>query len=89
MDELWASEGPALHRAAHLIQKVAPHIHRWNASVFFSVDRLRGDIGWDPEYTFASSVEQTYEWYRREGIDQSRPFDFSFENQLVERLNEG
>jgi nucleoside-diphosphate-sugar epimerase len=85
MDELWKAQGPDLHRAAHLIQKVAPHIHDWKANVFFSSDRLRHDAGWEPEYTFPAMVAQTYEWYRREGIDAVE-FDFSFEDALLERL---
>jgi nucleoside-diphosphate-sugar epimerase len=85
MDELWRASGPALHSAAHLVQKVAPHIHAWNSSVFFSSDRLRKDTGWEPEYTFPAMVAQTYEWYRQEGIDE-KEFDFSFEDALLERL---
>lgn len=88
MDELWRADPQTVNRAAHLVQRVAPHIHRWNASVFFSVDRLRRDIGWEPEYGFAAAVEQTYEWFRREGLDESREFDFSFEDELVARLGD-
>jgi nucleoside-diphosphate-sugar epimerase len=87
MDELWAGEPQTVGRAALLIQKVAPHIHHWNASVFFSVDRLCSDIGWEPEYGFRASVEQTYEWYRREGLEQTNEFDFAFEDELLERLS--
>jgi nucleoside-diphosphate-sugar epimerase len=85
MDELWKATGPALHSAAHLIQKVAPHIHDWKSNVFFSSDRLREDVGWDQEYTFPAMVAQTYDWYRREGVDQ-KEFDFSFEDALLQRL---
>lgn len=85
MDELWQAAGPALHSAAHLVQKVAPHIHHWSSSVFFSSERLMRDTGWEPEYTFPAMVAQTYEWYRREGIDR-KEFDFSFEDALLERL---
>ena len=85
MDELWRATGLELHSAAHLIQKVAPHIHRWNSSVYFSSDRLRRDTGWEPDYTFPAMVAQTYEWYRREGV-AAKEFDFSFEDALLERL---
>jgi len=86
MDELWAADPQTVARSAQLIQKVAPHIHPWNASVFFSVDRLRHDIGWEPEYGFRAAVEQTYEWFRREGLDQTNAFDFAFEDELLGRL---
>ena len=68
---------------ATLVQKLAPNLHRWNRSVVFSVDRLRRDIGWEPEYTFPAMVEQTYEWWLRLGLDQSQEFDFGFEDQLL------
>ncbi len=87
MDEFWDSgDAATVGRASQLVQKLAPHIHRWNSSVFFSVDRLCQDIGWEPEYNFRASVEHTYEWFRREGLDKSREFDFSFEDALLERL---
>ena len=86
MDELWTGEPQAVFRASTLIQKVAPHIHNWNASVFFSVDRLCTDIGWEPEYSFRAAVEHTYEWYMREGLNKTREFDFGWEDELQERL---
>jgi nucleoside-diphosphate-sugar epimerase len=85
MNRLWGAQGLELHRAAHLIQKVAPHIHDWKSNVFFSSDRLRRDVGWEPEYTFPAMVAQTYEWYRREGVD-ANDFDWSFEDALLEEL---
>ena len=52
-----ASSGLAGGQAtlAHLqqvIQRLAPYIHRWNQSAVFSVDRLRRNTGWEPDYTF-------------------------------------
>ncbi len=69
-----------------LISRLAPHIHGWNRSVFFSVERLKQDIGWAPEFTFASAVEQTWEWMRAEGLDETREFDFGFEDDLLARI---
>jgi nucleoside-diphosphate-sugar epimerase len=76
--QLWRLQG--------LIQRLAPNIHRWNRSVLFSVERLKRDIGWAPEYTFRSAVEQTWDWFQAEGLDQTREFDFGFEDQMLERL---
>jgi nucleoside-diphosphate-sugar epimerase len=75
-----------LYRLQGLIPRLAPHIHGWNRGVLFSVDRLKRDIGWEPEYTFKSAVEQTWEWFQREGLHETRDFDFSFEDQLLARL---
>lgn len=69
-----------------LIQRLAPNEHHWNRSVFFSIDELTRDTGWEPDYTFPAMVEQTYEWYRREGLDTSRSFDFGWEDALLARI---
>ena len=69
-----------------LIQKLAPNIHHWNDSTFFSVERLREDVGFRPAYTFEAAVEHTYDWFRREKLDESLQFDFSWEDNLLERL---
>ena len=69
-----------------LIQRLAPNIHDWNDSTFFSVERLREDVGFRPAYTFESAVEQTYDWFRREKLDESLQFDFSWEDNLIKRL---
>jgi nucleoside-diphosphate-sugar epimerase len=74
------------YQLATIIQRLAPHLHRWDRSVVFGIDRLRRDIGWEPEYTFASMVEQTFEWFRREGLDRSLTFDFTAEDQILSML---
>jgi nucleoside-diphosphate-sugar epimerase len=71
------------YHLATLVQRIAPHLHRWNQSVVFGIDRLRRDIGWEPEYTFESMVQQTYDWFAREGLDRSLTFDFAAEDQVL------
>jgi nucleoside-diphosphate-sugar epimerase len=78
--------GAALFRLQRILQRLAPHIHHWNKSVIFGIDRLRRDVGWEPEYSFRGAVEQTWEWMRREGLDKTRDFDFSGEDELLERI---
>ena len=70
---------------AFLVQRLAPTIHRWNRNVVFGIDRLRQDVGWEPEMTFPAAVEQTWDWFRREGLDQ-REIDFGWEDQLLRQI---
>ena len=44
--------GEALFQVNRIIQRLAPNVHHWDRSVFFSIDRLKEDTGWKPEYTF-------------------------------------
>jgi dTDP-D-glucose 4,6-dehydratase len=66
-----------------LVQQIAPHIHRWNRSAIFSVEKLRRHVGWEPELPFARSVERTYRWYQSAGLDTTQTLDFGFEDQLI------
>jgi len=66
-----------------LVQRLAPHIHPWNRSVVFSVDRMREDVGWKPEFTFPAAVEHTYGWFRQQGLHEKSRFDWSWEDQLL------
>jgi dTDP-D-glucose 4,6-dehydratase len=51
------------------------------------MSKLRNHIGYEPEYTFESAVEQTYEWFTSQGLDKQREYDFSSEDELVARLS--
>ena len=41
-----------------------------------------------PEWVIAfwAAVAQTWEWMQREGLDRTRDFDFSFEDELIAKL---
>ena len=43
------------------------------------------ELGLSPRYTLASGLAQTYEWYRKEGLDR-RPVDFTTEDALLDLL---
>jgi nucleoside-diphosphate-sugar epimerase len=69
-----------------LIQRLNPQLHRWNKNVFFSIDAMREDFGFTPKFTFRTAVEQTYDWYLREGKDKTNKYDWSFEDQLLAKV---
>ncbi len=75
-----------LRFANSLVQRLNPQLHHWNHNTIFSIDRLRQDIGWEPDFTFATAVEHTYEWFRREGLDKVRQYDWSWEDQLLRTI---
>ena len=70
-----------------ILQRIAPHLHHWNRSVFFSMERLHEHTGWRPEYSFRGAVEQTWDWMQSEGLDRSLDFDFSFEDDLLAEID--
>jgi nucleoside-diphosphate-sugar epimerase len=81
------NHSPAAVGARGFIQRLAPNLHHWNESTFFSVDRLWEDVGFRPAYTFDAAVEQTYEWFRREGLAETLEFDFGWEDRLIAHMD--
>jgi hypothetical protein len=71
-----------------LVQRIAPHLHHWNRSVVFAIDRLRDDVGWRPEFTFPAAVEHTYAWFRQQRLSDTLQFDWSWEDQLLELVRQ-
>lgn len=71
-----------------LVQHISPHLYRWNRNAIFSVERLRSDVGWSPDFTFAAAVEQTYRWFRNSGQQEQASFDFSWEDELLRHKRE-
>ena len=71
-----------------LVQQIAPHIHHWDRSALFGVDKLRRDCGWEPELDFPRAVERTWRWYQSEGLPESQHFDFGFEDELIRLVHD-
>lgn len=69
-----------------LVQRLAPHLHGWNRNVLFSVDRLRRDVGWEPEFDLRRAVEHTWAWYQAEGLHETKTFDFAWEDELLRQI---
>ena len=88
MDEARLAQLHGRARITQMIQRLGSPLHPWNWSTVFSSDRLRRDTGWEPDYTFSAAVAHTYEWFRREGLDETRQFDFAWEDALLEHLGE-
>lgn len=70
------------YQLANLVQKLAPHLHHWDDSVVFGVDKLARDVGWRPRRTLRDTVARTYEWFVSEDLVNRVDFDFTFEAEL-------
>ena len=57
----------------------------YDCHAVYTTSKVRAELGIRPRYTLASGLRQTWEWYRKEGLDQ-RPVDFGFEDQLLTLL---
>ena len=57
----------------------------YDCHAVYTTSKVRTELGVRPRYTLASGLRQTWEWYRKEGLEQ-RPVDFTFEDQLLALL---
>ncbi len=71
------------YQLANVVQKLSPHLHHWDDTVVFGIDKLARDVGWRPRRTFRDTVEKTYDWFTREQIADNVTFDFAFEDELL------
>ncbi len=71
---------------AQLVQHLAPNIHWWDQSTVFSIDRLRTDIGWEPQHNLQSMTEHTYQWFCDTGLDRSATYDWGLEDDILAHL---
>jgi nucleoside-diphosphate-sugar epimerase len=54
----------------------------YDCHAVYTTTKLRSDLGLRPRYTLASGLAQTWEWYRKEGLE-GRPVDFATEDALL------
>jgi nucleoside-diphosphate-sugar epimerase len=54
----------------------------YDCHAVYTTTRIRAELGIRPRYTLASGLAQTFEWYRREGLER-REVDFSQEDALL------
>ncbi len=57
----------------------------YDCHAVYTTSRLRAELTVRLRYTLASGLDQTFEWYLKEGLDR-RPVDFSFEDQLLDLI---
>ena len=53
----------------------------------FPIDRLRDDIGWEPQHTFESMVDHTFGWYHDAGLAHTQAVDWGFEDSILATLS--
>ena len=70
-----------------LIQRLAPYIHPWDHSTIFSIDKLCKHLQYEPEYNLESAIAQTFEWFQSNNMHNTRQYDFSDEDELINTLS--
>ncbi len=81
-----STRSQSLFQVNRIMPRLAPNIHHWNRNVCFSIEKLKEDTGWRPEYSFRGAVEQTWQWMQSTGRDQRLKFDFEFEDRLISEI---
>jgi dTDP-glucose 4,6-dehydratase len=53
----------------------------WRQSQVLSIEKAKRDLGWEPGFDFETGHRHTYDWFQREGMAETPPYDFSAEEQ--------
>lgn len=66
----------------NLVQHLAPNIHWWNQDTSFSIDRLRNDVGFEPQETTESMLDRAHTWWAG-STNADLAYDWTTEDQIL------
>ena len=55
----------------------------WRESSVFSTRKLEEHVGYVQEHSFKAGMEETFEWYKRERLDERVSPDFRYEDEIL------
>lgn len=71
---------------AHMRSPVGHWLEASRGSMIFSIDKARRDLGWEPKFTLAEGLADSYAWFRDGGRDRYQ-YDFSMDDDILAELN--
>lgn len=74
------------YKLATIIQRLAPSIHHWNRNVLFGIDKVRRDIGFEPEFGLVDMIAEVRDWMEAESVRND--FDWTLEDQILELVKQ-
>jgi nucleoside-diphosphate-sugar epimerase len=72
-----------------LMQRHGVRLVDWRKNSVFSTRKFEEHVGYAQEHTFWAGMQETYDWFVREGVQDRLEFDFSHEDALIERVRSG
>jgi hypothetical protein len=52
----------------------------------FAIDKIRRDLGWEPQMTIDEGLADSYRWFRDEGGRDKYQYDFSADEEVLAEL---
>ena len=80
---LWKASG-----RPPLIARISRRNLRWAENVVYSIQKLKGHLGFWPRYTFEAGMRHTFQWFQQEGLADKLSFDFSMEDEFTQRYGQ-
>jgi nucleoside-diphosphate-sugar epimerase len=78
--DLWMTSG-----REPLIARIGRQKLHWSQNIVYGVQKLRDHLGFWPQYTLELGMRQTFEWFEKEGLADKLSFDFSVEDEFIDR----
>lgn len=71
---------------AHLRSPIVHWLEASRGSMVFSIEKIRRELGWEPHFTIAEGLADSYRWFR-DGGRERYDYDFSADEQVLEELD--
>ncbi len=81
--DLWIASG-----RPPLIARISRRNLRWSENTVLRIEKLKDHLGFRPKCTLELGMRQTFEWFQQEGQADKLSFDFSTEEEFIERYGQ-
>lgn len=70
---------------AHMRSPIVHWLEASRGSMVFSIDKIRRDLGWEPKFSLAEGLADSFAWFRDGGRDKYE-YDFSADDEVLAEI---
>ena len=52
----------------------------------FSIEKIKRDLGWEPQMSIAQGLADSYRWFAHEGGRENFTYDFSMDDEVLAEI---
>ena len=71
---------------AHLRSPIVHWLEASRGGMVFSIDKARRDLGWEPRYSLAEGLADSWRWFRDEGGRDRYVYDFAQDDEILSEI---
>jgi nucleoside-diphosphate-sugar epimerase len=71
---------------AHLRSPIVHWLEASRGSMVISIDKIRRELGWEPQLSIAEGLADSYRWFAQEGGREKYEYDFSADEEVLAEI---